>query len=204
VERLVANIRELDWHLSTGFIGVSHLNPTLTTSGHAEVAYRLLLQDTFPSWLYPIKHGATTIWERWNGWTKEDGFFNPQMNSFNHYSLGSVGEWLFRHVAGIELDPEEPGFSRFVLRPFVGAGLDHAAATYRMLHGEIESRWKRNGDQFEWQVRIPANTSARVFIPAELDGAVTTDGLAIVAREERWAVLEATSGRYEFRSTVRI
>jgi alpha-L-rhamnosidase len=203
-ERLVANIRELDWHLSTGFIGVSHLNPTLTTSGHADIAYRLLLQDTFPSWLYPIKHGATTIWERWNGWTKEDGFFNPQMNSFNHYSLGSVGEWLFRHVAGIELDADKPGFSRFVLRPFVGAGLDHAAVTYRSLHGEIGSRWKRNGDQFEWQVKIPANTSARVFIPAEIDGTVTTDGLEVVAREERWAVVEAVAGRYEFRSTVRI
>ena len=99
-QRLVDNIQNLGWHLSTGFIGISHLNPQLTLSGHADVAYKLLLQDDYPSWLYPIQHGATTIWERWKGWTHQDGFFNPQMNSFNHYSLGSVGEWLFRHMAG--------------------------------------------------------------------------------------------------------
>ena len=100
----------LDWHLSTGFIGISHLNPMLTLAGHADVAYRLLLRDDYPSWLYPVKHGATTIWERWNGWTEAEGFFAPQMNSFNHYSLGSVGEWLFRHVVGIELDPDAARF----------------------------------------------------------------------------------------------
>jgi alpha-L-rhamnosidase len=114
---LVENIRALGWHLSTGFIGISHLNPQLTLAGHADVAYRLSLQDDYPSWLYPVKHGASTIWERWNGWTRADGFFNPQMNSFNHYSLGSVGEWLFRQVAGIELDPDLPGFQRFPLAP---------------------------------------------------------------------------------------
>ncbi|OYU98022.1 MAG: alpha-L-rhamnosidase, partial [Verrucomicrobiales bacterium VVV1] len=108
-DRLVKNIAQLDWHLSTGFIGVSLLNPILTLTGHADVAYKLLLRDDYPSWLYPVKHGATTIWERWNGWTKEDGFFNPHMNSLNHYSLGSVGEWLFRHVAGIELADDSPG-----------------------------------------------------------------------------------------------
>ena len=139
-EHLVENIKALDWHLSTGFIGISHLNPQLTLAGHADVAYRLLLRDDYPSWLYPVKHGATTIWERWNGWTEKDGFFNPQMNSFNHYSLGSVGEWLFRHVAGIELDPEVPGFQRFVLRPFIGRGLDFANASYRTMHGEIRER----------------------------------------------------------------
>lgn len=201
-ERLVTNIRELDWHLSTGFIGISHLNPTLTLTGHSAVAYRLLLQDTFPSWLYPVKHGATTIWERWNGWTHKDGFFNPQMNSFNHYSLGSVGEWLFRHVLGIELDPEVPGFRRFVLRPFVGQGLDHARGAYRSLHGEIRSAWQREGSRLTWEITVPPNTSARVAIPCADDGEPETDGLALVGREPGFAICEAPAGTFRFQSRV--
>jgi alpha-L-rhamnosidase len=207
-ERLVENIKALDWHLSTGFIGISHLNPQLTLAGHADVAYRLLLRDDYPSWLYPVKHGATTIWERWNGWTEKDGFFNPQMNSFNHYSLGSVGEWLFRHVAGIELDPEVPGFQRFVLRPFIGKGLDFARANYRTMPGEIVSEWKRTGKKLTWTVRIPANTTARVHVPSEPGTAVTeggvpvekVEGLRVVGHDGRFLVCEAGSGIYTFAS----
>jgi alpha-L-rhamnosidase len=205
-ERLVENIKALDWHLSTGFIGISHLNPQLTLAGHADVAYRLLLRDDYPSWLYPVKHGATTIWERWNGWTEKDGFFNPQMNSFNHYSLGSVGEWLFRHVAGIELDPEAPGFQRFVLRPFPGQGLDFACANYHTLYGEITSDWKRVDKKLTWTVRIPANTSARVHVPSEPGAAVTeggmpvekAEGLRVIGREGKFLICEAGAGSYVF------
>jgi alpha-L-rhamnosidase len=208
-ERLVDNIRTLDWHLSTGFIGISHLNPQLTLAGHADVAYRLLLRDDYPSWLYPVKHGATTIWERWNGWTHQDGFFNPQMNSFNHYSLGSVGEWLFRHVAGIELDPETPGFQRFVLHPIIGGGLDFARASYRTMHGEIISEWKRAGDRLAWAVRIPANTTARVHVPSEPGTAVMENGvpvekaagIRVIGREGKCLVCEAASGNYALGST---
>jgi alpha-L-rhamnosidase len=211
-EHLVENIKALDWHLSTGFIGISHLNPQLTLAGHADVAYRLLLREDYPSWLYPVKHGATTIWERWNGWTEQEGFFNPQMNSFNHYSLGSVGEWLFRHVAGIELDPEVAGFQRFVLRPFIGKGLDFACANHHTLHGEITSDWKRAGEKLTWTVRIPANTTARVLVPSEPGTAVTegdapvekADGLRVVGREGRSLVCEAGSGTYTFASTWRV
>jgi len=209
-EHLVENIKALDWHLSTGFIGVSHLNPILTATGHSDVAYRLLLRDDYPSWLYPVKHGATTIWERWNGWTKEEGFFVPQMNSFNHYSLGSVGEWLFRHVAGIELDPEVPGFQRFVLRPFIGEGLDFARASYRTMHGEIASEWKRAGGELTWAVRIPANTSAKIFVPSAPNSLVTeggnpieqASGLRIVRREKNLLICEASSGHYNFVSAL--
>jgi len=195
---LVANIRALDWHLSTGFIGISHLNPQLTLAGHADVAYRLLLQDTYPSWLYPVKYGATTIWERWNGWTDKDGFFHPLMNSFNHYSLGSVGEWLFRHVAGIEVDPEHPGFQRFILRPFVRDGLDHARATYRTLHGEIESAWKREGGKLTWSIRIPANCSAQVFVPGQAD---PVNGIQFTS-EAGFSRTSLCAGRYTFTSTL--
>ena len=208
-QHLVDIVRSRDWHLSTGFIGVSHLNPVLTLTGHADVAYRLLLREDYPSWLYPGKHGATTIWERWNGWTQQDGFCDPRMNSFNHYSLGSVGEWLFRHVAGIELDPEIPGFQKFVLRPYLGDGLDFARGRYRTLHGEIVSKWKSAGDHLTWSVRIPANTSAHVFVPATANAAVTeggvpveqADGLRVLGREDNFLACEALAGEYHFAST---
>jgi alpha-L-rhamnosidase len=207
---LVNDIKSLDWHLSTGFIGISHLNPQLTLAGRTDVAYRLLLRDDYPSWLYPVKHGATTIWERWNGWTHEEGFFNPHMNSFNHYSLGSVGEWLFRHVAGIELDSEVPGFQQFVLRPFIGDGLDFTRASYRTMHGEIGSEWKRAGDKLTWTVRIPANTTARVYVPSLPQSAVTeggvsvekTVGLRVIGRDGDFLVCEAVAGSYNFISTL--
>ncbi len=211
-ERLVENIRGLDWHLSTGFIGISHLNPTLTLTGHADVAYRLLLREDYPSWLYPVNHGATTIWERWNGWTEEEGFFNPHMNSFNHYSLGSIGEWLFRHVAGIELDREVPGFERFVMRPFVGNGLSFAKASYRTMHGEITSDWRRSGAELSWSVRVPPNTTAKVYVPSEPGTQVKESGEAVEkapglkaeGREGRFLVCEAEPGSYRFESTWRV
>ncbi len=199
-DRLVDNIRDLDWHLSTGFIGISHLNPTLTLEGRVDVAYRLLLREDYPSWLYPVQHGATTIWERWNGWTKQDGFFNPQMNSFNHYSLGSVGEWLFRHVAGIEMDAAEPGFQHFILKPFIGPGLSFARASYRTLHGTIESHWRRDGNRLTWSVRIPANTRATIYIPSDGVSPVEADGLPIVRRGEGFAVYQGDAGQYTFTS----
>lgn len=205
---LVANIEALGGHLSTGFIGISHLNPQLTLAGRADVAYQLLLCDDYPSWLYPVLHGATTIWERWNGWTEAEGFFNPHMNSFNHYSLGSVGEWLFRHVAGIELDPVHPGFQQFVLRPFIGEGLDFARARYCTMHGRIESEWRREGSQLNWQVTIPANTRARVFVPCDAAAEVREGGLPlaqvaglrVLGPQAGWLACEATSGRYVFTS----
>ena len=208
LERLVANIKALDVHLSTGFIGISHLNPVLTGGGRADVAYRLLMRDDYPSWLYPVRHGATTIWERWNGWTEADGFFHPQMNSFNHYSLGSIGEWLFRNVAGIELDPETAGFRRFVLRPYPGGGLGSARATFRTMHGTISSAWTHSGSELSWSVTVPPNTLARIFIPSEPSQAPTeggrplhsSAGLRDLGRSDPFHVCEAGSGSYEFKS----
>lgn len=203
VRHLVADIERLGWHLSTGFIGISHLNPQLTLAGRADVAYRLLLQDSYPSWLYPVKHGATTIWERWNGWTHEEGFFNPHMNSFNHYSLGSVGEWLFRHVAGIELDPEVPGYRRFVLQPFIQPGLSHATATLRTLHGDIRSAWRLEGERLAWTYTVPPNTRARVRVPSEPGTNVEGDVSAGGYREGGWWCEEAEPGTYTVRTVFR-
>ena len=215
-EHLVQAIEQCDWHLSTGFIGIGHLNPVLTQMGHAEVAYRLLCNEDYPSWLYPVIHGATTIWERWNGWTADEGFFNPQMNSFNHYSLGSVGQWLYQYVAGIRLAPLCPGYKEFVIRPYIDERLQHARASYRSIHGTIESRWQRDGEQLRLQVRIPANTRAKVYIPCkpggtvkagevpitEAPGIAEAPGIEVLGREEGYLACAVVAGRYEFYSVL--
>jgi alpha-L-rhamnosidase len=174
-EHLVAAIEREDWHLSTGFVGISYLCPVLTEAGRADVAYRLLLNETFPSWGYTLRHGATAIWERWDGWTEENGFQSPNMNSFNHYSLGSVGEWLYRHVAGIDLDPQTPGYGRIVINPRPGGGLTRAKAEYDSVRGRISSAWRVEGDRFELEVTVPPNTTATVHVPAA-NGAEITEG----------------------------
>jgi alpha-L-rhamnosidase len=165
-EHLVRKIRDNDGHLSSGFVGIRHLNPVLSTIGRNDIAYQLLLTDTYPSWLYPIQNGATTIWERWDGWTAETGFQNPFMNSFNHYALGSVGAWLYGYVAGIRPDPESPGFKRFIIEPHPGNGLTQAQATYRSLNGLIKSAWTVEANTFTLNVTVPPNTTATVSVPS--------------------------------------
>ena len=163
-ERLVAAIERHDWHLTTGFVGVALLCPVLTEHGYADVAHRLLLNETFPSWGYSIRQGATTIWERWDGWTEEHGFQTPMMNSFNHYSLGSVAEWLYEYVAGIRLDPERPGYEHVIIAPTPGE-LDHAEATFESVRGPIRSAWRQDDGTFQLHVDIPANVTATVVLP---------------------------------------
>ncbi|HEY6416852.1 MAG TPA: alpha-L-rhamnosidase C-terminal domain-containing protein, partial [Acidimicrobiales bacterium] len=138
------------------------LCPVLTEHGYADVAHRLLLNETFPSWGYSIRHGATTIWERWDGWTEEHGFQTALMNSFNHYSLGSVAQWLYEYVAGIR--PAKPGYEHVVISPTPGR-LEHAAATFESVRGPIRSAWRQNGDGFQLDVEIPATVTATVILP---------------------------------------
>lgn len=163
---LVADIHERGDRLSTGFLGVGYLLPALTDNGCLDVAYKLLKQEAFPSWMYSIKHGATTIWERWDGWTEEQGFQTPSMNSFNHYSLGSVGEWMFRYMAGIEADPKAPGFQHVIISPKPGGGLSWVKASYESLYGRIAVAWSqtKEGD-FRLEVEVPANTTATIYLP---------------------------------------
>lgn len=206
---LVADIEAKGWHLSTGFIGIRFLNPVLCDCGYPEVAYRLLFQEDYPSWLYPVNHGATTIWERWNGWTEADGFFDPQMNSFNHYSLGSVGEWLFSHVGGIAPDPACAGFSHFLLKPFPSRRLGQATVRYQSPYGRIASAWQLQGSHLAWKIEIPANTSARVHVPADAQSPIRESGLPIEeaaaiqsqGREGPFAIFEIPSGSYHLEST---
>jgi alpha-L-rhamnosidase len=193
-------------HLSTGFVGVGYLTPTLTDIGRVDVAYKLLQNDTFPSWGYSIKYGATTIWERWDGWTAEKGFQDPGMNSFNHYSLGSVGEWMYHTVAGIDLDPAQPGYKHIVLHPQPGGGLTYAKASYDSLHGRIVSDWKLSKSGLTWKVVIPANTTATVRVPTsdvrsvrESGNPITqVEGVTFLRSENGAAVYEVGSGEYTF------
>ncbi|MCX6903436.1 MAG: family 78 glycoside hydrolase catalytic domain [Verrucomicrobia bacterium] len=206
--RLVEGIAAKGDHLSTGFVGVGRLTPTLTHEGHVDVAYKLLLQETFPGWLYSVKNGATTIWERWDGWTKEKGFQDPGMNSFNHYSLGSVGEWLYGTVAGIDLDPEKPAYKHIIIHARPGGGFTYAKAEFQSIHGKIVSDWKIENGQFRQDIVIPANTTAEVFIPAASAEVVKEGGkpaaqaeaVKFVRVEDGAAVFAVGSGAYQFSS----
>lgn len=196
-KKLVENIKAKGNHLSTGFIGVGYLCPTLSEIDQDELAYKLLLNDTFPSWGYSITRGATTIWERWDGWTNEKGFQDPGMNSFNHYSLGSVGEWLFRYVAGIDFDESDPGFKTIVMRPRPSRTIGHADATFDSPYGQIKSEWHYEGSEWVWNVTVPANTIARI----ELPGATATENGETAIGHQVAGKLGLTrgSGTYSFR-----
>ncbi len=202
--RLVADIKAKGNHLSTGFVGVSYLLPVLAESGYADVTYQLLLQDTFPSWLFSVKHGATTIWERWDGWTPEKGFQDPGMNSFNHYSLGSCGEFLFGGIAGIR--PDSPGFKTIRIEPVIRDDLTWAKASYDSIHGRIATAWKRDGQRLMLDVTVPVNTTATVLVSARDAAQVTesgkvaarADGVKFVGMQDGRAVFEVGAGNYNF------
>ncbi len=165
-ERLVADIHARGTHLSTGFVGTPHLLQVLTETGHLPVAYDLLLQTTFPSWLFQILCGATTIWERWDGWTPDQGFQDAGMNSFNHYAYGAVGNWLYETVAGLRPDENQPGFRRAIIRPHPGTRLDHAAVSYDSVHGPWSCGWHREPDgSVRMQLAVPPGCSALVHTP---------------------------------------
>src|SRR5918912_2981035 len=144
--------------------------PALSDTGHHELACRLLRQDSYPSWLFEVRNGATSIWERWNGWTPDQGFYSPLMNSFNHYAFGAVGDWMYRYLAG--LNPVEPGYRRTELRPRPGGVFTSARAVHESLYGVHECAWHTEPGQLHVSVSVPPNTSAMVVLPpgAQLDG----------------------------------
>lgn len=203
------DIQSRGCHLSTGLIGSSHLLLALTRAGKADTACRLLFQDTFPSWLFQVKHGATTIWERWDSWTPEKGFQNPRMNSFNHYSLGSCGEFLFSGIGGIQ--PASPGFKTILIEPVICNELTWARTSYDSIHGRISTAWQRQGDRLELEVVVPVNTTAIVVLPASDIADVTESGMAVknakrvmfLRMSERNAVFEVGSGNYQFKTKFR-
>lgn len=207
-KKLVKKIEEKDGHLSTGFVGVSYLLPVLSNFGYTDVAYSLLTQDTYPSWGYSIKNGATTMWERWDSYTVNGGFGNEGMNSFNHYSLGSVGEWMYRYISGIEIDPENPGYKHIIIQPHIGGGLTWANGIYDSLYGRVVSNWKIEDDGLYLKVEIPPNTTATAYLPKGKEGIILeggkpiekTDGAILLKEDDEKFVLEFGSGQYCFYS----
>ncbi|MEM2929832.1 MAG: family 78 glycoside hydrolase catalytic domain, partial [Thermoproteota archaeon] len=206
LQHLLKDIEERGWHLSTGFVGTRHLMLALTKHSRTDVAYRLLLQETYPSWLYPVRLGATTIWERWNSMT-EEGLHEPGMNSFNHYAFGSVGEWLFSTVAGISA--EDAGFKRILIKPHPLRELGHVHASYESINGTISVDWRVSDEAFYLKLTVPANVSALVYIPATDPSKVREEGkpaekaecVRFIGMREGCAVYQVLSGSYSFVAT---
>ncbi|KPK79751.1 MAG: hypothetical protein AMS27_17715, partial [Bacteroides sp. SM23_62_1] len=183
----------------------------LSDNGYSDLAYRLLQNDQYPSWLYPVDQGATTIWERLNGYTVEDGFSgNNSMNSFNHYSFGAVGQWMMAYSLGIKRD--KPGYKHFILQPeYDPTGeMTWAKGYYDSMYGRISSAWKINNGTLTYTATVPANTTAILYIPAASADSVKeggkpaaeAEGISFVRYENGKAVYELLSGSYEFISNL--
>lgn len=152
-------------HITTGFLGTPLISLTLTNNGRNDLAYKLLMNKNYPSWLYPVTMGATTIWERWDGQKPDSTFQDPGMNSFNHYAYGAIGKWLYQVVAGIGIDENNPGYKHIIIKPQPGGGLTSARASYNSMYGTIVSGWELEGLTMTMDVDIPANTTATIHIP---------------------------------------
>ena len=208
-DRLVANIKQYNNHLTTGFLGTPYLCHVLSRFGYTDVAYQLLLQDTYPSWLYPVKMGATTIWERWDGIKPDSTFQTPGMNSFNHYAYGAIGDWMYRVMVGLDTDSESVGYKKITIKPNVGGGFTHASATYDTRFGTLSSGWKIDGGKLAVDAIIPPNTTATIYLPAANESDITEGGkklslikdIKVGGTENGKVILKVGSGTYHF-STV--
>lgn len=206
VNRLVTNIHEYGDHLTTGFLGTPYLCHVLSRFGQSELAYKLLLEKSYPSWLYPVTMGATTIWERWDGIKPDGSFQTPGMNSFNHYAYGAIGDWMYRVAAGIQPDPEVPGFKVIQIKPVVTKKLNFVQADLVTYYGKVASEWRWEPGQMSMKVSIPVNTTAKVYIPAASADKVRESGrtlnsnrdLKLVGQEDGYVVVELGSGNYHF------
>jgi alpha-L-rhamnosidase len=165
VSELVRDIQKRGNHLSTGFVGTPYLCSVLAEHGQLDLAYKLLEQETAPSWLFPVKNGATTIWERWDGWTPEKGFQDKGMNSFNHYAYGAIGAWMYGTVAGLEIDPAEPGYRHIIFRPRPGGTLTWAEAKLPTPLGDAGIRWELKDGALDIQLTVPLNAQATLSLP---------------------------------------
>ncbi len=191
-------------HLTSGFLGTPLLCSTLSKIGRDDLAFMLLNRKEFPSWLYPITMGATTIWERWDT-QKPDGTIIEGMNSFNHYSYGAVGEWMYTYIGGLRIDPENPGYKHILFHPHPGGGLTSANAEFLSVYGKIKSNWEFKDNYFSYEIVIPANTTATITLPeAELENTILngrkpkSDIQKKMKQTDDGVVLELGSGTYRF------
>jgi alpha-L-rhamnosidase len=205
-KRMAEEIRKGGYHLTTGFVGTPYLCHVLSRFGYIDVAYRLLNQEEYPSWLYPVKQGATTIWERWDGIKPDGTFQDAGMNSFNHYAYGAVGDWLYGVVAGLDIDPEAPGYKRVIIQPRPGGGLTLARASLDSMYGRIESYWTTENGDFQLAVTIPPNSQAIVHLPTRAVESISeqgqpldqVEGISEISQEGDAVVLSLGSGSYSF------
>ena len=204
--RLAKDVRNFG-HLTTGFLGTPYITDALTQTGHLAEAYQLLLNKKYPSWLYPITQGATTIWERWDGEKPDSSFQETSMNSFNHYAYGAIGDWMVRTVAGLDLDEGAPAYKHVVIHPMPGGGLTHARAELLTHYGKAASGWKLDAGALQVLVSIPSNTHGTVRLPHAVLAQVMESGVAVAsapgvtsAVQDGDAVVVSTgSGDYAFR-----
>jgi alpha-L-rhamnosidase len=195
---LVEDVRSRNNHLSTGFLGTPYLCQVLSQNGYTNVAYDLLLQKTYPSWLYPVKMGATTIWERWDGIKTDSTFQDKTMNSFNHYSYGAVGDWMYQHVTGLQIG--KPGYKHIVLKPEPSSKFSFAKATFETMYGRVLSEWEIKDGTMRIHVKIPTNTTATVTLPQAHPEDVKQDGkpLTGAGNDTGGTIVQLGSGDYTF------
>ncbi len=203
-ERLARDVRTRG-HLTTGFLGTPYLCHVLSRYGHLDEAYLLLNREQYPSWLYPVKQGATTIWERWDGQKPDGSFQDSGMNSFNHYAYGAIGDWMYSVMAGIEVDPNAPGYKHILIQPQPGGGLTRARASHITPYGKVASAWDLKDEQLELTVEVPPNTHATVRLAEAMDhvteggkALAVGDGVASIRRDGDSVIVEVGSGRYVF------
>lgn len=193
-------------HLTTGFLGTPLICQALTNHGYADVAYKLLFNKRYPSWLYPVSKGATTIWERWDGIKPDGSFQDVGMNSFNHYAYGAVGEWLYSSVAGLKLDTSVPAYKQFNVKPYPTEELTFAKVKYHSMYGEILTHWEHDEETFKLNVNVPSNTKALIEIPGTDSSKLKDDGIPvdqiseieIKGIEDGRIMLQVGSGNYKF------
>jgi alpha-L-rhamnosidase len=208
--RLAEDVRKFK-HLTTGFLGTPVLCKALSDYGYLDEAYMLLNRKEYPSWLYPVTQGATTIWERWDGQKPDGSFQDVGMNSFNHYAYGAIGEWIYRVVAGLALDEAAPAYKHILIQPRPGGGLTHASASVESMYGRVASGWEIADGKMTMKIEVPANASATVRLPwAKLEevseGGKPLAGRADVSKAQQVedaVVLEVGSGKYVFKSVYR-
>jgi alpha-L-rhamnosidase len=204
-QRLAEEIRERK-HLTTGFLGTPYLCHVLSRYGYLDEAYLLLDREEYPSWLYPVTQGATTIWERWDSLKPDGTFQDPSMNSFNHYAYGAIGDWMYRVMAGIETDESAPGYKHVLIQPRPGGGFTRVKASHQTMYGRVGSAWTLEGGRFALDVEVPPNTRATVRLPGAKLADVTESGRPLAGasgvtgqkQDGDAVVVEVGSGRYAF------
>ena len=199
IQHLVDNVRKHGNTLTTGFIGTPYLNLVLSDNGFDDLAYTLFEQTAYPSWLYPVLQGATTIWERWNSYTIINGFGPVDMNSFNHYSYGAIEEWMMAYSVGIQRNENKPGYKDFILQPKFGGSFTHITGFFDSVYGRIESGWNKQGNQIVYKAKVPANTTATLHLQVSDPKMIKApEGASFIKYEKGEALYSLQSGDYQF------